>query len=45
MNVDSVKAQLKNFTVSSGCTFQEALAYYGLERTIYRVSVSILLTL
>jgi len=40
MNVDSVKAQLKNFAVSSGCTFQEALAYYGLERTIYRISVS-----
>ena len=31
---DSVKARLKNFAVSSGCTFQEALVYYGLERTI-----------
>ena len=40
MNADSVKAQLKNFAVSSGCTFQEALVYYGLERTIYRLSVS-----
>ena len=36
MNADSVKAKLKNFAVSSGCSFQEALVYYGLERTIYR---------
>ncbi len=40
MNADSVKARLKNFAVSSGHTFQEALVYYGLERTIYRISVS-----
>ena len=40
MNADSVKAKLKNFAVSSGCSFQEALVYYGLERTIYRISVS-----
>ena len=40
MNADSVKARLKNFALSSGCTFQEALVYYGLERTIYRISVS-----
>jgi hypothetical protein len=40
MNVDSVKARLKNFAVNSGCTFQDALVYYGLERTIYRISVS-----
>ncbi len=40
MNADSVKARLKNFAVSSGCTFQEALVYYGLERTIYRLSIS-----
>ena len=40
MNADSVKARLKNFAVSSGRTFHEALAYYGLERTIYRISVS-----
>ena len=32
MNADSVKTRLKNFAVSSGCTFQEALVYYGLER-------------
>ena len=40
MNADSVKAKLKNFAINSGCTFQEALVYYGLERTIYRISVS-----
>ena len=40
MNADSIKARLKNYAVSSGCTFQEALVYYGLERTIYRISVS-----
>lgn len=33
MNADSVKARLKNFAVESGHTFQEALVYYGLERT------------
>lgn len=40
MNPDSVKARLKNFAKETGCTFQEALTYYGLERTIYRISVS-----
>lgn len=40
MNADSVKSKLKNFAVKNGCTFQEALTYYGLERTIYRISVS-----
>ena len=40
MNADSVKARLKSFAIESGCTFQEALTYYGLERTIYRISVS-----
>ena len=40
MNADSVKTRLKNFAISSGCTFQEALVYYGLERKIYRISVS-----
>ena len=39
MNAESVQARLKNFAVSSGCTFQEALVYSGLERTIYRISV------
>ena len=40
MNADSIKARLKNFAEKSGCTFQEALIYYGLERTIYRISIS-----
>ncbi len=40
MNADSVKAKLKNFAIETGHTFQEALTYYGLERTIYRISVS-----
>jgi len=40
MNAESVKARLKNFAKESGHTFQEALTYYGLERTIYRISVS-----
>ena len=40
MNADSVKARLKTFAVNNSCTFQEALTYYGLERTIYRISVS-----
>lgn len=40
MNADSVKARLKNFAIKSGCTFQEVLTYYGLERAIYRISIS-----
>ena len=40
MNVASVKAKLKNFASESGRTFQDALTYYGLERTIYRIFVS-----
>jgi predicted nucleotidyltransferase component of viral defense system len=40
MNADSVKARLKNYAVRNKCTFQDALVYYGLERTIYRISIS-----
>lgn len=40
MNADSVKARLKNFAIKSGFTFQEVLTYYGLERAIYRISIS-----
>ena len=40
MNAESVKARLKNFAEKNGQTFQEALTYYGLERTIYRISIS-----
>ena len=36
----SVKDRLKNQAVASGKTFQEILTMYGLERTIYRLSVS-----
>lgn len=36
----SVKDRLKNRAVASGKTFQEALTAYGLERTVYRLSVS-----
>lgn len=36
----SVKDRLKNRAVASGKSFQEALTVYGLERTIYRLSVS-----
>lgn len=39
-NADSVKARLKNKAVLSGKTMQEMLIAYGLERTIYRISVS-----
>ena len=40
MNADSIKAKLKIFALKNGCTFQEALTYFGIERTIYRISVS-----
>lgn len=40
MNAESVKARLKKCAVESGHTFQEVLTYYGLERTIYRISIS-----
>lgn len=40
MNAESVKAKLKNFAIETGHTFQETLTYYGLERTIYRISIS-----
>jgi predicted nucleotidyltransferase component of viral defense system len=40
MNSDSTKARLKNLAVKAGLTFQEALTYYGIERTIYRISIS-----
>ena len=36
----SVKDRLKNQSVASGKTFQEVLTAYGLERTIFRLSVS-----
>ncbi len=36
----SVKGRLKNKAEASGKTFQEALIAYGLERTIFRLSIS-----
>ena len=40
MNADSVKGRLKNEAVRSGRSFQDVLLSYGLERAIYRVSIS-----
>ena len=36
----SIKDRLKNHAIASGKTFQEVLTAYGLERTVYRLSVS-----
>lgn len=36
----SVKDQLKNRAIATGKTMQETLTTYGLERTVYRLSVS-----
>ena len=36
----SVKDRLKNQAASNGKSMQEALIAYGLERTVYRISVS-----
>lgn len=40
MNIDSLKARLRNIAVENGRTFQDVLVMYGLERTIYRLSIS-----
>ena len=40
MNAESVKARLKNRSKETGKTLQELLTLYGLERTIYRLSIS-----
>ena len=39
-NPESVKARLKKVAQENGRTFQEMLTYYGLERAIYRISIS-----
>ena len=39
-NAASVKARLKNKSIATGKTLQELLTLYGLERTIYRLSIS-----
>lgn len=36
----SVKDRLRNQALASGKTFQETLTAYGLERTVYRLSMS-----
>lgn len=40
MKVESVKARLKNTARNSGKNMQDILIAYGLERTIYRISIS-----
>lgn len=40
ISAKSVKDRLKNKSVISGKTFQDALIAYGLERTVYRLSIS-----
>ncbi len=40
MNVASTKARLKNVADRTGKNYQELLTAYGLERTIYRLSIS-----
>ncbi|MDD3277985.1 MAG: nucleotidyl transferase AbiEii/AbiGii toxin family protein [Lachnospiraceae bacterium] len=40
MNANSVKDKLKNFAKETGKTMQDALVLYGLERTLYRLSIS-----
>ena len=39
-NAASVKDRLRNRSKTTGKTFQELLTAYGLERTIYRISIS-----
>lgn len=40
INAESVKARLKNHAKESDHTLQDELTMYGLERTLYRISVS-----
>lgn len=40
MNVQSLKAQLKNYAVRTNHTFQDVLILYGIERMVYRISTS-----
>ena len=39
-SAESVKARLKNISKETGKTMQELLIAYGLERTIYGLSIS-----
>lgn len=40
MNAESVKARLKNVAIETGRTFQDLLGSYGMERALYRLSIS-----
>ena len=40
INAESIKAKLKNKATGRGQLYQDVLTAYGLERTIYRISVS-----
>ncbi|MCH5266188.1 MAG: nucleotidyl transferase AbiEii/AbiGii toxin family protein [Lachnospiraceae bacterium] len=40
INAESVKARLKNHAKANGNMLQDELTMYGLERTIYRISIS-----
>lgn len=40
MNSESIKARLKNQSLKKGHILQEEITIYGLERTIYRISIS-----
>lgn len=40
MNAAAVKARLKNVSKETGRNFQDLLVSYGLERTLYRLSIS-----
>lgn len=40
MNVQSLKAQLKNYAIRTNHTFQDVLILYGIERMVYRISTS-----
>lgn len=43
INPDSIKAKLKNQAQQRGRMLQENLTTYGLERTLYRISITILM--
>lgn len=40
ISAESIKAKLKNLAVKENSTMQNELVFYGLERTIYRLSIS-----
>lgn len=40
VNIQSLKDKLRNKAIESNKTIQDIYTYYGLERTIYRISIS-----